>query len=63
MTKRQLTHPPAYIPEPCAIRVKPSDYQPRKSELEEEIGMPEMDDEQIRRMFFRPVKFVRNGSP
>lgn len=61
MTKRHVpSRPPAYIPPERAVRVKPSEYQPSKAEKEEEIDMPGMDDEQIRRTFFRPVRFVRD---
>ncbi len=63
MTKRQPRRPPAQVREPRAVYIKSSDYQPSKAELEEEIDMPEMDDEEIRRTFFRPVKFIRDGSP
>ena len=56
---KRPTRLPADIPPPRTITLPPADYQPSKAEMEEEIDMPGMDDEQIRRTFFRPFKFVR----
>ena len=56
---KRATRPPTYIPEPRTVALPPNDYQPSKAELEEEIDMPGMSDEELRRSFFRPVKFVR----
>ncbi len=63
MTKRRSPSPPLDgVREPQTVYIKSSTYQPSKAELEEEIDMPGMDDEEIRRTFFRPVKFIRDGS-
>jgi len=63
MTKRRSpSRPKTYIREPRGVYIKSNTYQPSKAELEEEIDMPGMDDEKIRRTFFRPVKFIRDGS-
>ena len=43
------------IPERRVVELPPSDYQPRRAELEEEFDMPGMDIE----TFFRPFKFQR----
>ena len=37
------------------VRVKPSDYQPSKAEMEETIDMPGADAETIRKAFFQPT--------
>ena len=50
------------IPAPCDLHLPSKDYQPSKAEMEEEFDMPGMSDDQVREAFFRPVKFVRNGS-
>ena len=57
--KRKRTRPPADVPPPRTVTLPPSDYQPSKAEMEEEIDMPDMDDDQIRETFFRPFKFAR----
>ena len=58
---KRTARPPAYIPEPRTVTLPPKDYQPSKAELEEEIDMPGMSDEEIRRTFFRPFKIVRES--
>ena len=62
MTKRPPSLPPAYVRKPRPVYIKPSTHQPSKAELEEEIDMPAMDDEKIRRTFFRPVRLIRSES-
>ena len=47
------------IPEPRSLKLAPTDYQPSKAELEEEIDMPGMTMEEIRHTFRRPFKIVR----
>ena len=58
-TRIRTSRPPAYIPPPRPVVLKPKDYQPSKAELEEEFDMPGMSDEELRRTFFRPVRFIR----
>lgn len=58
---KRPARPPTYIPPRRTIVLPPADYQPSKAEMEEEIDMPGMDDEEIRRTFFRPFKFVRKS--
>ena len=58
---KRTNQPAAHIPEPRTIPLPPSDYQPSKAEMEEEFDMPGMSDEEIRRTFFRPFKFVRES--
>ena len=57
--KAKKRHP---ILEPRTVELPPSDYQPRKAEIEEEFDMPGMDTETLRSTFFRPFKFQR-GKP
>lgn len=58
---KRANRPPAYIPKPRTVTLKPTDYQPSKAELEEEIDMPSMSDDEIRRVFFQPVNFSRKS--
>ena len=37
--------------------VKPSDYQPSRAELREEMDMPKMSLAKVRSAFFRPFRF------
>ncbi len=50
----------AELPEPVAVRMKPSSYQPTKAEMEEEFDPPGWTEEQVRRVFMRP--FVAENS-
>ena len=59
--KRKRTRPPADVPPPQTVTLPPSGYQPSKAEMEEEIDMPDMDDDQIRETFFRQFKFTRKS--
>ena len=47
------------ISEPVELPMPPGGYQPSKADMEEEIDMPDMSDEQLRKTFFRPFRFVR----
>lgn len=40
-----------------SVTVKPSNYQPSRAELREEIDMPKMSLTKVRRAFFRPFRF------
>ena len=44
------------MPENSEVRVKPSDYQPSRAELEEEYDMPGASMETLREAFFKPLK-------
>lgn len=59
---KRTPRPPVYIPNPRMVRLAPDHYQPRKAEREEETDMPSMSDDELRRTFFRPFRFVREGS-
>ena len=41
------------------IELAPSDYQPSKAELEEEVRFPGVSLAQVRRAFFRPFTILR----
>ena len=56
---KRTNRAPAHIPEPVTVTLLPKDYQPSKAEMEEEFDMPGMDDEELRRTFFRPLRIVR----
>ena len=47
------------LQEARTIELAPSDYQPSKAELEEEIPLPGASVEEVRRAFFRPFKIRR----
>ena len=49
------------IPEPRPLKLAPTDYQPSKADLEEEIDMPGMTDTQLRDTFFRPFRFIKES--
>ena len=46
---------PRELEPPRHVALAPSDYQPSKAEMEEEIDMPEASLDEVRRAFFRPV--------
>ena len=46
-------------PKRPVIELAPSDYQPSKAELEEEIPLPGASMEEVRRAFFRPFRIRR----
>lgn len=48
---------------PRDLKLKPSDYQPTRTELREEHDMPGMPDKKIRDSFFRPFNIVKKGKP
>ena len=49
----------ANVPEVKRIDLAPSDYQPSKAELEEEVRFPGVSLAQVRRALFRPFKIRR----
>ena len=42
MTRRATQRAPQPIPEPVTLELAPTDYQPSKTELEDEFDMPGM---------------------
>ena len=48
---------PKAIPPPRTLKIPPSDYQPSRAELREEIDMPKLSLAKVRRAFFRPFRF------
>ena len=46
------------IPPPTEIEVAPTGYQPSKAELEQEFTMPNLSEEEARRLFMRPIRLV-----
>ena len=54
-----MKRPRAKVPEPKPIELAPSDYQPSKAELEEEVRFPGVSLAQVRRALFRPFTIRR----
>lgn len=52
--KKEKSNQP--LPEPREVDMQPSDYQPNRAEIDEEIDMPEADLETVRSAFFRPIR-------
>lgn len=52
--------PNAKLPDPVAVKMCPSSYQPTKAEMEEEFDTPAWTEEQLRQVFMRP--FVAKDS-
>ena len=46
------------LPEPRTMDVPDRKYQPKKTELEEEIDMPGLSEEKARKAFIRPFRFA-----
>lgn len=44
------------IPQPTELKIKPSQYQPSKSEKQEKYDMPGMSEEELRETFMRPFE-------
>lgn len=52
-------HPPPHpLPEPRDMIVQDGKYQPSRNELREDMDMPGLTQEQVRRAFARPFRFV-----
>lgn len=51
------TRKPKPIPAARALKIPPSDYQPSRAELREEINMPKLSLAKVRQAFFRPFRF------
>ena len=58
---KRTNRPAERIPTPRDMPLPPKDYQPSKTDMEAEIGMPGMSDKQVRETFFRPFNFVRES--
>lgn len=56
-TKKALEK--ARIPPKTDLKVAPVGYQPSKTELEDEVTMPNLSEEQARALFMRPFRLVR----
>ena len=52
---------PEQTSEPAVVEIKPHDYQPSKAELEEEINMPGMSLDEVRKAFLGSVKIVKTS--
>lgn len=48
----------ATLPREAEIEVTPTDYEPSKSELEEELPMPNLTLEEAEERFMRPFRFL-----
>lgn len=48
------------IPEPRKLSVPPSNYQPTKAEYEEEMDMPNLSLEEMRKALRGPFRFVHD---
>ena len=63
MKRPRIARPDSKQSEPLQkarpIELAPSDYQPSKAELEEEIPLPGASVEEVRRAFFRPFRIRR----
>ena len=57
--RKPKVRPPANLPEPATVRLKPSSYQPRKAEMEELVKI-DATPEQVARAVLRPVKIVED---
>ena len=61
MTKRATQRAPQPLPEPVTLELPPTDYQPSKADLEEELDMPGMTMDEVRKTFRRPFRIVRRA--
>lgn len=57
--RKPKVRPPADLPEPATVRLKPASYQPSKAELDEPVKI-DATPEQLARAVLRPVKIVRD---
>ena len=57
--QKPKVRPPADLPAPVTVRLKPNTYQPRKAELEEPVKI-EATPEQLARAVLRPVKIIED---
>ena len=57
--QKPKARPPADLPEPFTVRVKPHSYQPSKAELGEPVKI-DATPEQVARAVLRPVKIIKD---
>ncbi len=57
--QKPKAQPPADLPEPVTVRLKPNSYQPRKAEMEEPVKI-DATPEQVARAVLRPVKIIKD---
>ena len=57
--QKPKVRPPADLPEPVTVRLKPNSYQPRKAEMEELVKI-DATPEQVARAVLRPVKIAED---
>ena len=55
--KREIPEPQA-IPEPRPVKMKPTDHQPSKAEMEETFDMPGLSESEAFEAFFQPIRPV-----
>ena len=60
MTSKKTRKPKA-IPPARTLKIPPSDYQPSRAELREEMDMPRLSLKRVRDAFFRPFQFEKEG--
>ena len=57
--QKRKSRPPADLPEPVTVRLKPNRYQPSKAEMEEPVKI-DATPEQVARAVLRPVKIIKD---
>ena len=57
--QKPKVRPPADLPEPVAVRLKPNSYQPSKAEMDQPVKI-DATPEQLARAVLRPVKIVKD---
>ena len=58
--QKPKVRPPAKLPAPVTVRLKPNSYQPRKAEMDELVKI-DATPEQLARAVLRPVKIVEDS--
>ena len=57
--QKPKARPPADLPEPATVRLKPNIYQPSKAEMDELVKI-DATPEQVARAVLRPVKIIKD---
>ena len=57
--QKPKARPPADIPAPVTVRIKPNRYQPRKAEMDQPVKI-DATPEQLARAVLRPVKITED---
>ena len=60
--QKPKARPPADLPAPVTVRIKPNSYQPRKAEMYDLVKI-DATPEQLARAVLRPVKIVEDSDP